>query len=190
MTIDRNGKIYGTFIVDQELGYNGTSLQLLIDDRGLTWGDEQQDNPIILSELKLEEGNKPTDWTPAPEDYDDTITTVTNLYYASDSSTPPTKPNAHVGTNSTSSYNQWNIALPTYNESYPYLYTCKETLNKGGTYAWTTVEQTTYVQATKELQDDIAGIQADYLTNTSFVEYKRTQADDDSAIRSRLSVSK
>lgn len=142
---------------------------------------------VEYKNLKMEVGNKSTDWTPAPEDMNDTIKTVINLYYASDSSTPPEKPTAHVTTNSALNKKQWNIALPTYDENYPYLYTCKEVLNKGGTYSWTTVNQTTYAEAIKTMQTELNAVQADYLKETTFTTYKREQIENDQGIKQRLS---
>lgn len=75
------------------------------------------------------------------------IKTSVTLYYASSSTTAPAKPTAHITTNSASTYSEWNIALPTYSATYPYLYTCTENLTIGGTYTWTAVEQSTYAAA-------------------------------------------
>ena len=114
------------------------------------------------------------------------IKSVVNLYYASDSSTPPTKPTAHITANSSSSYKVWNIALPTYNEQYPYLFTCKETLTNGGTYSWTSVNQTTYSNAIKEIQGGLNSIQSDYLKESTFSEFKTDQIEKDNGIIQRL----
>ena len=116
----------------------------------------------------------------------DSIKSVVNLYYASDSSTPPTKPTAHITANSSSSYKVWNIALPTYNEQYPYLFTCKETLTNGGTYSWTSVNQTTYSNAIKEIQGGLNSIQSDYLKESIFSEFKTDQIEKDNGIIQRL----
>ena len=116
----------------------------------------------------------------------DSIKSVVNLYYASDSSTPPTKPTAHITANSSSSYKVWNIALPTYNEQYPYLFTCKETLTNGGTYSWTSVNQTTYSNAIKEIQGGLNSIQSDYLKESTFSEFKTDQIEKDNGIIQRL----
>lgn len=142
---------------------------------------------IYFSDIKLEKGNRATDWTPAPEDMNDTIVSVINLYYASNSSTPPSKPSSHVTTNNTTTRSAWNIGLPTYDENYPYLYTCKETLNKGGTYSWTTVNQTTYAEAIKTMQTELNAVQSDYLKETTFTTYKREQIENDQGIKQRLS---
>ena len=116
----------------------------------------------------------------------DVITSIVNLYYASDSSTPPTKPTAHITANSSSSYKVWNTALPTYNEQYPYLFTCKETLTNGGTYSWTSVNQTTYSNAIKEIQGGLNSIQSDYLKESTFSEFKTDQIEKDNGIIQRL----
>lgn len=117
----------------------------------------------------------------------DAIKTIVNLYFASNESIPPNKPTEHITTNDITSYNIWNIGLPTYNEQYPYLYTCKETLTNDGTYSWTTVTQSTYAEASKIMRDDINGIQSDYVTETSFASYKREQTENDLGIKTRLS---
>lgn len=38
------------------------------------------DNPIYVAQIKVEEGNKATDWTPAPEDVDSSIATVNEKF--------------------------------------------------------------------------------------------------------------
>ncbi len=117
----------------------------------------------------------------------DSIKSVVNLYYASDSITSPAKPTSHITTNNVSSHNVWNIALPTYNEQYPYLFTCKETLTNGGTYSWTSVNQTTYAEATQKIQEGLNAVQSDYLKETTFATYKRDQIENDQGIKQRLS---
>lgn len=84
---------------------------------------------------------------------DSIIKTITTLYYASNSSTPPSKPSDHVWISDNTRYKGWTKSLPIYNESYPYLYTCQETFTNGQTYSWTSVEQTTYTEATENLKE-------------------------------------
>lgn len=115
------------------------------------------------------------------------VKSITNLYYSSNSSTPPAKPTAHVTTNSALNKAQWNIALPTYDEDYPYLYTCKEVLLNNNTYSWTTVNQTSYAEAIKNIQGNLATVQSDYVTDTTFRSYKNTQEATDLGITNRLS---
>lgn len=117
----------------------------------------------------------------------DSIKSVVNLYYASDSIISPAKPTSHITTNNVSSHNVWNIALPTYNETYPYLYTCKEILTNNGTYNWTTINQTTYAEATQKIQEGLNAVQSDYLKETTFATYKRDQIENDQGIKQRLS---
>ena len=114
------------------------------------------------------------------------IKSVVNLYYASDSITSPAKPTSHITTNNVSSHNVWNIALPTYNETYPYLYTCKEILTNDDTYNWTTINQTTYSNAIKEIQGGLNSIQSDYLKESTFSEFKTDQIEKDNGIIQRL----
>lgn len=114
------------------------------------------------------------------------IKSVVNLYYASDSITSPAKPTSHITTNNVSSHNVWNIALPTYNEQYPYLYTCKEILTNDDTYNWTTINQTTYSNAIKEIQGSLNSIQSDYLKESTFSEFKTDQIEKDNGIIQRL----
>lgn len=114
------------------------------------------------------------------------IKSVVNLYYASDSITSPAKPTSHITTNNVSSHNVWNIALPTYNEQYPYLYTCKEILTNDNTYNWTTINQTTYSNAIKEIQGGLNSIQSDYLKESTFSEFKTDQIEKDNGIIQRL----
>lgn len=114
------------------------------------------------------------------------IKSVVNLYYASDSITSPAKPTSHITTNNVSSHNVWNIALPTYNEQYPYLYTCKEILTNDDTYNWTTINQTTYSNAIKEIQGGLNSIQSDYLKESIFSEFKTDQIEKDNGIIQRL----
>ena len=80
------------------------------------------------------------------------IKSSVTLYYASNSTTAPNKPTAHVTTNNVSTRSAWNIALPTYNESYPYLYTCTENQTIEGNYSWTSVEQMTYAAAISSIK--------------------------------------
>lgn len=136
-----------------------------------------------------------TIWVCAPKMIDYTtqweaehsVKSITNLYYSSNSSTLPAKPTAHVTTNNTTTRNAWNIGLPTYDENYPYLYTCKEVLLNNGTYSWTTVNQTTYAEAIKTMQTELNAVQADYLKETTFTTYKREQIENDQGIKQRLS---
>ena len=67
--INKNGRCYATGTPNNDI-LPGT--EFIID--GLTGRPSTASN-IILSNFKLEKGNKATDWTPAPEDVDEAINT-------------------------------------------------------------------------------------------------------------------
>ena len=68
--INKNGRCYATGTPHIDTILPGT--EFLIDDSS---GRPSTAVNIILSNFKLELGNKPTDWTPAPEDVDEAINT-------------------------------------------------------------------------------------------------------------------
>lgn len=70
--INKNGRCYATGTPNNDI-LPGT--EFIIDD--LTGRPSTASN-IILSNFKLEKGNKATDWTPAPEDVDEAINTERN----------------------------------------------------------------------------------------------------------------
>lgn len=61
-----NGRVYKTFVMDK------TRTAITIDDNVRNTSS----NNIRLTNFKLEKGNKATDWTPAPEDIDESILAV------------------------------------------------------------------------------------------------------------------
>lgn len=69
LNINKNGRCYGTGVLDSDIEADA---EILIDDAGNPYSTAPS---IILSNFKLELGNKPTDWTPAPEDVDEAINT-------------------------------------------------------------------------------------------------------------------
>lgn len=119
-------------------------------------------------------------------DLNNAIVSIVNLYYASDSSTPPNKPTSHIATNDKAIKKKWNIALPTYSEEYPYLYTCKEMITRDSTYSWTTVTQSTYAEEIKVIQNGLNTVSSDYLKESSFSQYQREQLETNQKIETRL----
>lgn len=73
------------------------------------------------------------------------------LWFTKANTTAPSKPTAHVTTNDASKANQWNIAVPTYNGTYPNYFYCYEYQKGDGTYAWSNV---VYDRATTENQSN------------------------------------
>lgn len=61
------------------------------------------------------------------------------LWYTKQTSTAPSKPSAHVTTNNAGTANAWNLAVPTYNATYPHYFYCYEYQLGDGTYGWTNV---------------------------------------------------
>jgi len=73
LTINKNGLNYITFtktsVTDTTVTYNDRIYhKIFMDDSSRTIASGQSTNGIILSKFKLEKGNKPTDWSPAPEE--------------------------------------------------------------------------------------------------------------------------
>jgi len=74
LTINKNGLNYITFtktsVTDNTIVYvdNRSYHKIFMDDSSRTIANGQSTNGVTLSKFKLEKGNKPTDWSPAPED--------------------------------------------------------------------------------------------------------------------------
>lgn len=126
--------------------------------------------PTDISELNNDAGYQ------TASDVSGAIVSTTTLYYASNSTTPPNKPTAHVTTNSTSTRGAWNIALPSYNASYPYLYICTEVKTKGDSYYWTSVEQTAYASAISSIKStaDAASPKSSAIARSQRIYYRKT----------------
>ena len=203
-----SGTVVGRYGSTAQIGANGTTRFVIdagklqaydssgnkyfeVSASGLTFGSytgaTTSDIPTNVSQLNNDsdfatttqaQGYASTAESNAKNYADTGIISNTTLYYASNSTTAPSKPSAHITTNSASTYGAWNIALPTYNASYPYLYVCTETKTKGGSYAWTSVEQTTYASAISAIKTT-ADNASSGLTN---------KADKSSAVASTVSV--
>ena len=102
-----------------------------------------------LANIKLEKGNKATDWTPAPEDVQAEIDAVDSkadgansqeqrIYYRSNSTTAPTAPSTWVTSTSTANAT-WSTKRMQYDSTYKYLYTCIQRKTVGGTISNSTV---------------------------------------------------
>lgn len=74
------------------------------------------------------------------------ITSVTPLYYASNSQTAPAAPTAQVIVDDVTKYNQWNKSVPPYTTTYRYFYTCSEVLYSDNTRKWTNVARDTALE--------------------------------------------
>lgn len=67
------------------------------------------------------------------------VKSTVQLWFTKANTTAPNKPTAHVTTNNASTANAWNLAVPTYNASYPYYYYCYEHQLLNDTYTWSAV---------------------------------------------------
>lgn len=67
------------------------------------------------------------------------VKSTVQLWFTKANTTAPAKPTAHVTTNNASTANAWNLAVPTYNSSYPYYYYCYEHQLLNDTYTWSAV---------------------------------------------------
>lgn len=67
------------------------------------------------------------------------VKSTVQLWYTKANTTAPNKPTAHVTTNNASTANAWNLAVPTYNASYPNYFYCYEYQYLNDTYGWSAV---------------------------------------------------
>jgi len=126
--------------------------------------------PTNVSDLTNDSGYQ------TASDISELIISATTLYYASNSATAPSKPTTHVTRNNTNTKGAWNIALPTYDASYPYLYTCIEYKTKNNTYSWSSVEQSTYTSAISNIKTtaDAAAPKTSAVYRTQRIYYRKT----------------
>ena len=78
------------------------------------------------------------------------VKSTVQLWFTKSNTTAPNKPTAHVTTNSSAVANAWNLAVPTYNASYPNYYYCYEYQYVDGSYGWSAVTRDI---ATGEMQE-------------------------------------
>ena len=87
---------------------------------------------------------------------DGTVVESKQCWFTKANSTPPSapsNPNSPITNNSptgNSSYNQWNLAVPVYNATYPYYFYCWQYKFSNNTYGWSAV---IYDQATTESEE-------------------------------------
>ena len=91
---------------------------------------------LYITEVKIEKGNRATDWTPAPDDYvanTAALSRTQRIYYRSDSSTlpnPPTENNKgkwFEPTQSDTGYNTWSRDIVPLIGGFHYLFMCDQT---------------------------------------------------------------
>ena len=77
------------------------------------------------------------------------IKSSVQLWFTKTTNAAPSKPSSVISTNNASTANAWNLAVPTYNASYPHYFYCYQQQKGDGTYQWTDV---VYDRATTENQ--------------------------------------
>lgn len=70
---------------------------------------------------------------------DKTVKASTQLWFTKANTTAPTAPTAQVTTNNPSTANAWNLAVPTYNATYPNYFYCWQYQYVDNTYGWSAV---------------------------------------------------
>lgn len=92
------------------------------------------ENAITITNIKVEKGNKATDWSPAPEDQ---FASTVPCYYRKTTSGAPSAPSSTVGT-SNNTDNTWTYVMPLPKKNC-YFFICEEYTNVGGTKSYSTV---------------------------------------------------
>lgn len=105
-------------------------LQYKLADGTYAWSDVVRD--IAMGESQATSRD-------AQATADSNIKSSIQLWFTKANTTAPSKPSAEVTTNSASTVNAWNKAIPTYNSSYPNYFTCYQQQKGDGTYQWTDV---------------------------------------------------
>lgn len=143
---------FATFSASNTSGHVAKTVKLTsatIQSKRLVARIDNSNLTLTISNLKLEKGNKATDWTPAPEDVQADINAVDSktdganlqeqrIYYRSNSTTAPTAPSTWVTSTSTTNAT-WSTKRMQYDKTYKYLYTCIQRKTVGGTISNSTV---------------------------------------------------
>lgn len=120
-------------------------------------------NWFSISNLKLEIGNKPTDWSPAPED---SLAEEQYIYISTASGTTSINKNTTWVTQSSDVQNVWTTKRPTYNSSYPVLFVAKQSKTVGGS-----------VDCTTPVKDDTTTVIDGSHVTTGTIDTNRLNAD-------------
>lgn len=112
LDINKNGRCYGTGILDETIS---ADTEILIDDASNPYASAPN---IVLSHFKLERGNKPTDWSPAPEDYYTKTETDASIKVLSDKITQQVSTTDDLGKRMSKveqDSSSWSVTLETAN---------------------------------------------------------------------------
>jgi len=133
--VDMTGRCEYTFTVP----VSATMLYFSIGSNRTTASDYAVGDYLEVSNLKLEKGNRATDWTPAPEDIANTAAAREQLIYISAvSGTSSMSGTTTWVTLASDAQNTWTTKRPTYNGSYPVLFVATQKQAVDGTITCTT----------------------------------------------------
>lgn len=132
-----------------------------------TYGWSSVTRDIAMGETQSTSRTASTNASTAQTTANSAIKSSVQLWYTKADTTAPSKPTAQVTTNSASTGNAWNLAVPTYNASYPYYYYCYQQQKADDTWQWSDV---VYDRATTENQknshDALTGLTTKVETST------------------------
>ena len=172
-----------THVINVYLTYNGNASDNNLYIQPNRGGYISENTSVFqIWDIKIEKGNKATDWTPAPEDVqyeiDAAQTTANNaapktsavkrtqrIYYQNNSTTAPTTPGATSSnwvTDNTGAANKWTKKRMSYATATPYIWTCEQSENAAGTVSYTSVlldDTTTVIDGGKIITGSIAANQ-------------------------------
>ena len=112
-------------------------LQYKLVDGSFAWSDVVRD--IAMGESQQQGRKGVADAATAQTTANSNIKSSVQLWFTKADTTAPDKPTAQVTTNSASTVNAWNLAIPTYNSSYPNYFSCYQQQKGNGTWQWTDV---------------------------------------------------
>ncbi len=129
ISVDANGNFAHVVYAEAD-GNNATKSLLYAGLAGSTRG-----LGATFSNLKIEKGNKATDWSPAPEDV---YAREQIIYYRTNSTSLPQAPSTWVA-NSDTRNSDWTTKKMPYDSTYKYLYTCLQSQKSTGEIVNSTV---------------------------------------------------
>ena len=97
------------------------------------------------------------------------IKSSVQLWFTKANTTAPSKPSSHIAVNDASKANQWNIAVPTYNESYPNYFYCYEYQYLNGEYGWSGVTRDIATGETQATSRAAVSDLAEYIVSTDAI---------------------
>lgn len=114
-----------------------------------TFGWSAVTRDIAMGESQAQARKGVSDAAAAQNTANANIKSSVQLWFTKANNSAPAKPTSVISTNNAATGNAWNLAVPTYNASYPHYFYCYQQQKGDGTYQWTDV---VYDRATTENQ--------------------------------------